>query len=47
MDHFQLKDGELYCEDVPLREIAEEAGTPAYVYSTATIERRCQHLRRC
>jgi len=41
MDHFQLKDGELYCEDVPLREIAEEAGTPAYVYSTATM---CRHV---
>src|SRR5947209_4165173 len=41
MDHFQLKDGELYCEDVPLREIAAEAGTPAYVYSTATM---CRHV---
>jgi diaminopimelate decarboxylase len=45
MDHFQLKDGELYCEDVPLAEIAAEAGTPAYVYSTATMCRHVDALR--
>ena len=39
MDHFQLKDGELHCEDVPLAEIAAEVGTPVYVYSTATMRR--------
>jgi diaminopimelate decarboxylase len=41
MDHFQLKDGELYCEDVPLAEIAASVGTPVYVYSTATM---CRHV---
>ncbi len=30
---FQYRNGELYCEDVPLRRIALSAGTPAYVYS--------------
>lgn len=45
MDHFQLKGGELYCEDVPLARIAAEAGTPAYVYSTATMLRHVQALR--
>jgi diaminopimelate decarboxylase len=41
MDHFQLRDGELYCEDVPLAEIASSVGTPVYVYSTATM---CRHV---
>jgi diaminopimelate decarboxylase len=41
MDHFQLKDGEIYCEDVPLAEIASSVGTPVYVYSTATM---CRHV---
>ena len=39
MDHFQPREGELWCEDVPLRVIAEAVGTPVYVYSTATLER--------
>jgi diaminopimelate decarboxylase len=41
MDDFQLRDGELYCEDVPLAEIAAGVGTPVYVYSTATM---CRHV---
>jgi diaminopimelate decarboxylase len=41
MDHFQFKDGELHCEDVPLAEIAASVGTPVYVYSTATM---CRHV---
>ncbi len=39
MDHFQYRDGELFAEDVPLRAIAEQHGTPCYVYSRATFER--------
>ena len=39
MNHFQIKDGEVHCEDVPLSRIAAEVGTPVYVYSTATITR--------
>ena len=39
MNHFDYRDGELYCEQVPLRAIAEAAGTPVYVYSSATLER--------
>jgi len=39
MRHFAYRNGELYAEDVPLREIAAQVGTPAYVYSTATLER--------
>jgi diaminopimelate decarboxylase len=39
MNHFELRDGELACEAVPLARIAEVVGTPAYVYSTATLAR--------
>jgi diaminopimelate decarboxylase len=45
MDHFQLRGGELYCEDVPLAEIAAAVGTPIYVYSTATMCRHVNALR--
>jgi diaminopimelate decarboxylase len=39
MNHFEYRGDELYCEDVPLREIAAQVGTPTYVYSTATLDR--------
>jgi diaminopimelate decarboxylase len=39
MHHFHYRDGELYAEDVSLRRIAAEIGTPFYCYSTATLER--------
>jgi diaminopimelate decarboxylase len=45
MDHFQLRGGELYCEEVPLAQIAENVGTPVYVYSTATMRRHVEALR--
>src|SRR5690554_6394739 len=39
MDHLNYRNGELYDEDVPVASIAERFGTPAYVYSRATLER--------
>ncbi len=39
MHHFEYRGDELYCEGVPLREIAAQVGTPTYVYSSATLER--------
>jgi diaminopimelate decarboxylase len=39
LDHFLYCDGVLHAEDVPLAEIAAAVGTPAYVYSAATLER--------
>ena len=39
MDYFEYKDGELYAEDLPLKEIARQVGTPTYVYSLATLRR--------
>ena len=37
MDFFNYKNGELYCEGVPAERIAAEVGTPAYIYSKATL----------
>lgn len=45
MDHFNLKNGELHCEDVPLSVIAEAVGTPVYVYSRATLERHADAFK--
>ncbi|MEJ2657757.1 MAG: diaminopimelate decarboxylase [Desulfobacterales bacterium] len=39
MHHFAYRDNELYCEDVPVRLIAESVGTPFYLYSHATLKR--------
>jgi diaminopimelate decarboxylase len=39
MNHFEYRDGALYCEGVALSDIAERVGTPAYVYSRATLAR--------
>src|SRR6478736_5685558 len=45
MDHFELRNGELFAEDVPLARIAAEVGTPVYVYSQATLERHARVFR--
>jgi diaminopimelate decarboxylase len=37
MHHFHYQGDELYCENVPLRKIAQDVGTPCYVYSCATL----------
>ena len=36
-DSFHYDQNDLYCEEVPLAEIAAKAGTPCYVYSSRTI----------
>jgi diaminopimelate decarboxylase len=45
MDHFQLRNGVLHAEDVPLPVIAAAVGTPVYVYSRATLERHATVFR--
>ncbi|WP_430385620.1 diaminopimelate decarboxylase [Blastomonas fulva] len=45
MDHFSLIGGQLHAEQVPLARIAEEVGTPVYVYSRATLERHADVFR--
>ncbi len=42
MHHFHYQNGELYCENVPVRQIAEAVDTPFYLYSHATLS---QHFR--
>ena len=37
MHGFSYKNGELFCEDVSLQSLAEQHGTPLYVYSAGTI----------
>ena len=37
MRHFYYKDSQLYCEEVLLRDLADEYGTPLYVYSKSQI----------
>ncbi|MBI4841981.1 MAG: diaminopimelate decarboxylase [candidate division NC10 bacterium] len=39
MHHFQYRGDDLYCEEVPVARIASEVGTPAYMYSHATLTR--------
>jgi len=39
MHHFEDRNGELYCEDVPVRLVADQVGTPFYLYSHATLTR--------
>jgi diaminopimelate decarboxylase len=46
MNPFHHRDGALYAEDVPLRRIAEEIGTPCYVYSAAAITERYQRYEK-
>jgi len=40
--YFNYRNGELYCEEVPLRRIADDVGTPVYVYSERTLHRHVQ-----
>ena len=41
---FERRGDDLYADDVPLPEIAERYGTPAYVYSWASIQARYEEL---
>lgn len=45
MDFFNARDDGLHCEDVPLDLIADEVGTPVYVYSAATLRRHARVFR--
>jgi diaminopimelate decarboxylase len=45
MDHFELRNGVIHAEDVPLTTIAQAVGTPVYVYSRATLERHARVFR--
>lgn len=39
MHHFNYRNNELFCEETPIADIAEDVGTPFYLYSHATLAR--------
>ncbi|PLX67836.1 MAG: diaminopimelate decarboxylase [Denitrovibrio sp.] len=44
MSSFEYNNNELYCEGVSLKQIAEEVGTPYYVYSAKEFRTQYQHF---
>src|SRR5262245_56306514 len=46
MDHFHYRNRVLHCEDVPVPALAEEHGTPLYVYSKSTLLHHLAQLKR-
>ena len=42
MHNFEYRQGELYCEQVPVSQIAKQVGTPCYIYSHATLTRHIE-----
>ncbi|MDE2561882.1 MAG: diaminopimelate decarboxylase [Sphingomonadales bacterium] len=45
MDQFQLRDGVLHAEGVPLPDIADAVGTPVYLYSRAALTAQARAFR--
>jgi diaminopimelate decarboxylase len=46
MDYFQYRDNKLFAEQVPVEQIAEQVGTPVYIYSKATFIEHLQKIRK-
>jgi diaminopimelate decarboxylase len=46
MTPFEIKNGELHAENVPLARIAEAVGTPVYVYSTEAFRAKAREFRK-
>ncbi|RUM35590.1 MAG: diaminopimelate decarboxylase [Desulfobulbus sp.] len=44
MEDFTYKDGRLFCEDVPIEAVANQVGTPFYLYSSAALKRNFQEF---
>lgn len=42
MNHFEYQGNDLYCEDVAVKDIAAQVGTPFYLYSHATLSRHME-----
>ncbi|MFC6276452.1 diaminopimelate decarboxylase [Psittacicella hinzii] len=45
MDHFNYQKGELYAENIPVKQLAATYGTPLYIYSKATLLRHVQAFK--
>jgi diaminopimelate decarboxylase len=46
MHRFHFKEGELWCEDLPVARVAKETGTPLYLYSYGTLLDHFRKLQR-
>lgn len=46
-NHFEYRDGHLYAEDIPVADLAEQYGTPLYLYSRATLTRHYRVWTEC
>jgi diaminopimelate decarboxylase len=40
MNHFEYRNGEMFAEGMPIKKIAKEVGTPAYIYSLAALRQQ-------
>jgi len=45
MDYFNYKNGKLFAENVSVEKIADEVGTPVYIYSKATFKEHLQKIQ--
>lgn len=45
MDHFEFREGVLHCQQLDLRDVAAQYGTPLYVYSQQTLVDHFDRLR--
>jgi diaminopimelate decarboxylase len=45
MDHFAYRERNLFCEDVPVAELAETYGTPLFIYSEATLVHHLKQIQ--
>ena len=41
-EFFTYRGKELYCEEIPAKELAGKFGTPLYVYSASHLKARCR-----
>ncbi len=39
MDYFNYKNDQLMAEEISVKQLAQQFGTPLYIYSRATLER--------
>jgi diaminopimelate decarboxylase len=46
MDYFEYRDGQLWCEEVCIDDLAARVGTPVYVYSRRTLEEHYDRLNK-
>lgn len=45
MDAFEYRDGQLYCEQVPVADLAQKYGTPLYIYSASAFTTQLRALQ--